>query len=311
MLRLTIAAAFAAATLSLGLAPATAATTPARCDAALFEGARITVATAGTGPDVVLIPGLSSPRAVWDKTAERLEKDYRLHIVQVRGFGDAAGANATGPVLEPVMREVASYIGDCILGKGRKAPAIIGHSMGGLTGLMIAARQPDAVGKLMIVDALPYIGTLFAPGATVEALRPQAEAMAAAMRSQHGQPHPESPVTDPGEASAMGRMSNTTDGRIAVATWGRASDARVTAQVFYDVMTTDMRGELGTVAAPVTLVYAHDDRVAPAAMAKALFETPYRDVSNFRARMISDSRHFIMLDQPEGFAAALDAFLAE
>ena len=43
----------------------------------------------------------------------------------------------------------------------------------------------------------------------------------------------------------------------------RASDARVTAQVFHDVMTTDMRGELGAVTAPVTLLYAQDDSLMP------------------------------------------------
>jgi pimeloyl-ACP methyl ester carboxylesterase len=133
------------------------------CPTGLVEGKRITVLVEGDGPDVVLIPGLSSPRAVWDVTTDRLKDRYRLHRVQIRGFGDEAGVNAEGPVLDPMMREVADYIDDCITDQGRAAPAIIGHSMGGLTGLMIAARVPQEVGKLMIVDALPFIGTLFIP----------------------------------------------------------------------------------------------------------------------------------------------------
>src|SRR5690606_33578169 len=149
-----------------------------------IEGSRITIEVEGDGPDVVLIPGLSSPRAVWGETAQRLKDRYRLHLVQVRGFGDDAGVNAQGPVLEPMMQEVADYIDDCITNAGRPAPAIIGHSMGGLTGLMIAARAPQEVGKLMVVDAVPFIGTLFSPAATVDAVRPQAERMAAAMRAQ-------------------------------------------------------------------------------------------------------------------------------
>ncbi|MBL0768358.1 alpha/beta hydrolase [Sphingopyxis sp. DHUNG17] len=309
MLKWTFAVAFAAA--SLSTTAATAAAIPQACSAPLFDGTRVTVAISGNGPDVVLLPGLSSPRAVWDRTARRLKDAYRLHIVQIRGFGDSAGANATGPVLDPASREVAGYIDDCILGAGREAPAIVGHSMGGLAGLMIAARQPDAVGKLMIVDALPFIGTLFAPDATVETLRPQAEVAAGAMRAEYGRPQPDGPVADPGEKSPMGRMSNSAEGRIAVATWARASDPRVSAQAFYDVLTTDMRAELGSVTAPVTLVYAQDDRVASPVATKALFETPYRDIANFRAQMISDSRHFLMLDQPAAFAEALDKFLAD
>ena len=74
---------------------ARAAEPDASCSAPLVAGKRITVKVEGSGPDVVLIPGLSSPRAVWDTTAKRLKGRYRLHLVEVRGFG---GGDA-GPVL--------------------------------------------------------------------------------------------------------------------------------------------------------------------------------------------------------------------
>lgn len=282
-----------------------------KCEPGLTGDQRMTVLDEGSGPDVVLIPGLSTPRAVWEPTAARLKGKYRLHLVQIRGFGDEAGINAEGPVLEPMMGEVADYIADCITGRGRAAPAIIGHSMGGLTGLMIAARRPEAVGKLMIVDAVPFIGTIFFPGATVEMMQPQAEKMAASMRQQLAGGWPTGPVTDPGEASPMGRMSNSAAGRIQITEWTRASDPRVIAQVFYEVMTTDLRGELPKVKTPVTLLYAQDDGAMPAAMAKAAFEPQYAGLADFRPQMVPGTRHFIMLDQPEAFAAAIDKFLAE
>lgn len=281
------------------------------CPTGLVEGKRITVLVEGDGPDVVLIPGLSSPRAVWDVTTDRLKDKYRLHRVQIRGFGDDAGDNAGGPVLDPLMREVADYIDDCITDRGGAPPAIIGHSMGGLTGLMIAARVPQEVGKLMIVDALPFIGTLFNPAATVDSVKPQAEQMAAMMRAQHGQPAPTGPVSDPGPVSMVGSMSNQPAGRTAVLGWMRAADARVTAQVLHDVMTTDMRGELAAVTAPVTLLYAQDDSLMPAERAKAAFEPQYVAVAKFTAQIVPGSRHFIMLDQPEIFAKAVNDFLAE
>lgn len=281
------------------------------CPGGLAEGKRITVLVEGDGPDVVLIPGLSSPRAVWDATADRLKGKYRLHRVQIRGFGDAAGVNADGPVLDPMMRELADYIDDCITDRGRAAPAIIGHSMGGLTGLMIAARAPDEVGRLMIVDALPFIGTLFNPAATADSMKPQAEQMAAMMRAQHGQPAPTAPISDPGPVSMVGGMSNQPAGRTAILGWMRTVDARVTAQVFHDVMTTDMRGELAAVTAPVTLLYAQDDSLMPAERAKAAFEPQYVGVPKFSAQMVAGSRHFIMLDQPEAFAKAVDDFLGD
>jgi pimeloyl-ACP methyl ester carboxylesterase len=54
-------------------------------------------------------------------------------------------------------------------------PAIVGHSLGGLLALMIAAKAPDAVGKVMVVDALPFYALLFNPAATVEMTKPFAE----------------------------------------------------------------------------------------------------------------------------------------
>lgn len=285
------------------------------CPVGLNEGKRITVLIEGANepgaPDVLLIPGLTSPRAVWDATAERLKSKHRLHRVQIRGFGDDAGINAEGPVLEPMMQEVADYIDDCITDAGRPAPAVIGHSMGGLTGLMIVARAPQEVGKLMIVDAVPFIGLLFNPAATVESVTPQADQMAAMMRAQYGQPKPTGPVADPGPMSMAGGMSNTPAGRIAVARWARDADPRVSAQVLRDVMVTDMRSELGAVTAPVTLLYAQDDSAMSPERAKAGFEPQYAGVAKFEAQMVPGSRHFIMLDQPEVFAQAVDAFLAE
>src|SRR3546814_12064735 len=76
-------------------------------------------------------------------------------------------------------------------------------------------------------------------------------------------------------------------------------------------MTTDLRGEMGRIKAPVTLLYAQDDSAMPPAAAKAAFEPQYQGVAHFKAQMVPDSRHFIMPDQPEAFATALDAFLAE
>src|SRR3546814_8904301 len=78
--------------------------------------------------------------------------------------------------------------------------------------------------------------------------------------SDLGKPKPAGPVADPGAASMAGTMSKTPAGRTAIAGWMRESDPRVSAQLFYDDMTTDLRGELGQIPAPVTLLYGKEDR---------------------------------------------------
>ena len=162
-------AAAAASTLDWSAARAASAAAPSA-----LVPARFSVEVVGQGPDVILIPGLSSSRAVWADTAARLKATHRVHLVQVRGFGETAGVNASGPVLQPLVDELAVYIRAARLDR----PAIIGHSMGGLAALMLAADHPALPGKLMVVDALPFIGPLFgAP--SVEAIRPQADVMRA------------------------------------------------------------------------------------------------------------------------------------
>ena len=56
--------------------------------------AHISVVSIGSGDPVVLIPGLASPRAVWDGIAPELARGHRVLLVQVNGFGgDDPGAN--------------------------------------------------------------------------------------------------------------------------------------------------------------------------------------------------------------------------
>jgi pimeloyl-ACP methyl ester carboxylesterase len=89
-----------------------------------------------------------------------------------------------------------------------------------------------------------------------------------------------------------------------------AADPRVTALTLYEDLTTDVRGELKAIRAPVTLVYAWNDQYPLKDRADAFFRGQYAAVPHATYAGIGDSAHFVMLDQPEAFAAALTAFLA-
>ena len=109
---------------------------------AAFTSDRIAVTTEGSGPDVVLVHGLASSARVWKGMTGRVP-GYRYHLVQIAGMGAAApGGNAQGAVVAPVADEIARYVREEKL----KTPALIGHSMGGTIGMMVAARNPDTVG---------------------------------------------------------------------------------------------------------------------------------------------------------------------
>lgn len=262
---------------------------------------RFSVIVEGRGPDVILIPGLSTPRDVWRGTADALKANYRVHLIQINGFGSDAGVNANGPVLAPFVEELAAYISANKIDH----PAIIGHSMGGLATLMLASRHPDLAGKIMIVDALPYIGTLMAANATVEDALPHATQMRAMMLNR--------PKASPSDYDIAARTAATmvkdTAQQKQVATWMRSADNRVVAQTMFEAFTTDVRPDLGKIIVPMTLLYAQDDASISKQDAERAFVPQYKGVAHFTPIMVPDSRHFIMFDQPDRFAKEVAAFL--
>ncbi|MEG3125784.1 alpha/beta fold hydrolase [Sphingomonas sp. GB1N7] len=168
-----------------GAGHAQAAAPATKTDPAATQLDHISITTMGKGPAIVLIPGLSSPRAVWDGVAPALAKTHRVYLVQVNGFGgDAPGKNLEPGLLDGIVADLDGFI---VRNKIRNAK-LVGHSMGGLVTLKFAHAHPDHVAAAMIVDSLPYVGEIFVPGATVAMMEPQAKAMRDAMAASYGKP---------------------------------------------------------------------------------------------------------------------------
>lgn len=310
MHKLILAAALAACASSSSAPPSS--TPPRHAPAAIaFQPTRFSVVVEGNGPDVILIPGLSSTRDVWATTAGHLKANYRLHLVQLKGFGEAPGPNASGAVLQLFVDELGAYIAAKRLDK----PAIVGHSLGGLAALMLAADRPALPGKLMLVDALPFIGTIFG-AADVAAITPRAEQMRAMILAQAKTVTPnyattaDCPASLPAPEKIIGNMTNSGAGACHVKHGALASDLKVVAQAMYDAMVTDMRPRLKEIVAPVTVLYPQDDRLMKSAEADALYTAAYAGTPKLTLRRIPGSYHFIMLDQPALFEKELDEFLA-
>jgi pimeloyl-ACP methyl ester carboxylesterase len=183
---------------------------------------------------------------------------------------------------------------------------VIGHSMGGLTGLLLAQAHPELVGRVMSVDSLPFFSAMFGPQVTAEAARPFADQAAAGIlaadeagfRAQQAQ-----------TAIGMARDPAT---REAVVEWSMASDRHAMAAAIRDVMTTDARPGLAAMTTPVWAVYASDaDGGAPAAGADAMWSREYAALTGVTLIRVDRTRHFIMADQPARFAELVDQFLAD
>jgi pimeloyl-ACP methyl ester carboxylesterase len=260
---------------------------------------RFSVAVEGSGPDLIMIPGLTSSRRVWDRAVAALGGRYRVHRIQIAGFGgEPARGNAEGPVLVPAVEELHAYIA-----ANRLRPMVVGHSVGGLMALMLAERHPEGVSRALILDALPFYALLFDPDATAAGVAPRVAALrdgVAAMNDDAWRAQ---------QAAGAARLASTTEGRAQLLADSMASDRSVVARALYEDAVTDMRPALPRMRTPLTIVYAVNPYATEEAYGR-LMRGSYAGAPNVRLVPVAPSYHFVMLDQPEQFQAALAAFLA-
>ena len=98
----------------------------------------------GQGPPILLLHGLMGRASTWWTVAEWLSAHGRVVGLDARGHGRSG---ARGPWTTDRM---AGDVAEVLAGLG---PAVVvGHSMGGLHGLVAAARHPELVRALVVED---------------------------------------------------------------------------------------------------------------------------------------------------------------
>ncbi|QIX62829.1 alpha/beta hydrolase [Hymenobacter sp. BT18] len=261
-----------------------------------------TVRVVGKGQPMLLIPGLTCPGAVWDETVAHYQKQYQCHIVSLAGFGGTAAPASTSQLLQNVRDQLLTYIQTQKLTK----PTVVGHSLGGFVALWMSSTRPEAVGPLVIVDSLPFIGAVQNPAATVEMVRPMAEGMRQQMSKSKAQPAQQRQMVS-GLVTDTARITQVTR-------WGLASDPATVAQAMYDMYTTDLRPEVARIQQPVLVLgawAAYQAYGSTKESTRAIFEQQYAQLPRHRVEMSEAGKHFLMYDDTQWFFQQADAFLRE
>jgi pimeloyl-ACP methyl ester carboxylesterase len=251
---------------------------------------RIMVSQSGdqSGPTVVYVPGLASPSEVFEPFAR---SDWDNHLVTLAGFGGVEPPDTLDPFVEGAALGVASYIEE----QGLENVVLVGHSMGAQVALLTAGYAPDQVSDVIVVDSAPFFAGLMQPGVTPEMMAPQA----AAIRQQMSALPRDAYLGM--MAQGLRVQSMTSEGQAQVMAWIEQADQRAVAAATAELMATDFAPRLSAVQAPVTLLYAEFPEMEPAVI-RQMFVSQYEGRVDLEARGVADSRHFIMLDQPERFA---------
>jgi pimeloyl-ACP methyl ester carboxylesterase len=156
------------------------------------------------------------------------------------------------------------------------------------------------------VDGLPFLPALFDAAATAE----EAKTNAGQLRTMYASFKPD-------QMENMSRMSLAqmiTEPKYVdvVAKWASHSDSAFVGQALYDLMTTDLRAELGKLRTPVLLIGAAKATASnPEKLAelRAKYEKQVEKAPDHKVVLASNALHFIMFDDPEFLLQALDEFL--
>jgi pimeloyl-ACP methyl ester carboxylesterase len=226
------------------------------------DGYRLSFAESGAGPEVLLLHGLGSSALVYAHNISELAQGRRVVALDLPGHGSSPDA---GP---PYTADKAVHLLSAFIANEMTPPvAIVGNSLGGLLGGLVAAARPDIVDRIALLAAPGFAPTL---GWRLRMLAlPLAPRFAA--------------VDSPLRARSMLRgvfydQRLATDDlarRIATERAAKGSRQAIEGTVRSGISLRGMRdwrahaARLGTICQPALLVWGAQDRLVPASVGRA------------------------------------------
>lgn len=111
--------------------------------------------TGGDKPPLVLMHGITDDGLCWTPVAEVLADQHDVIMVDLRGHGKS-DAPDQGYDYETMAREVADLIEGLVL----ENPVVMGHSLGAMTSLTLAALNPDLPRAIILEDPPAFWRTM-------------------------------------------------------------------------------------------------------------------------------------------------------
>ncbi|MBF9030207.1 alpha/beta fold hydrolase [Rhodobacterales bacterium HKCCE3408] len=101
-----------------------------------------------SGVPVLIVHGLFGSARNWGVIAKRLSAERRVLTVDMRNHGESFRAESNS------YRDMAGDLAEVIEAHGGVAD-VIGHSMGGKAGMVLALTAPERVNRLIVADIAP------------------------------------------------------------------------------------------------------------------------------------------------------------
>jgi N-formylmaleamate deformylase len=101
----------------------------------------------GNGPQMIIVPGITSPAITWGFVAERLTEKFDVTIIDVRGRG-LSQSGALDYSLDAMADDLIGVVSAAKFGR----PIVLGHSMGARVAIRAARKHADTFTALVLVD---------------------------------------------------------------------------------------------------------------------------------------------------------------
>ena len=119
----------------------------------LVDGVRVHYCRLGRGPALVMVHGLVGSAKNWEQNIEQLARVRTVYALDLVNMGESDRVVGLDASLEATADRLARAMEEL----GLESADIAGHSHGGAIGLMLAARHPEKVRKLVLfAPANPY-----------------------------------------------------------------------------------------------------------------------------------------------------------
>ncbi len=245
------------------------------------EGVTLRARTVGSGPPLLMLPSLARGPADFDALAAEVP-DRTVVLFEPRWFGGSDGPEAAS--LFDLADDASRVMTAVCPGE---AADVIGHALGNRIARTFAARHPAQVKRLLLFASggqapIPRDVLAALAGAIAQGEKPDAERLADIRLAFFARGH-DPGVWLEGWSARTGRLQQAALGRTPSSDWQAAG------------------------AAPILVIQATEDPVAPIANARAL-----QALAPGRVKVVSlpHASHAMLPEQPAALAAVTRAFLA-
>jgi pimeloyl-ACP methyl ester carboxylesterase len=251
----------------------------------------------GDGPDVVLVHGTPASSVVWNGVIERLQGRYRIHVLDLPGYGQSEQFDGQEVRLRSFARVLAEFLAE----RGLDRPHLVGHDFGAATvmGAHLIEGRPAA--SITVAD-----GVLLSPWGTPYSRHVNAhEAVFAVMPDYIHRATLAAHL-----ATAVHRSMPPGLEAALIEPWtgavGQPAYYRQVAQ--YDYEYTDwLEARYPQLDIPMGILWGEQDQWVPPSVGERLRDL----VPGSSLRMLPDAGHFSMVDCPGLFARELEALLTD